>query len=311
MARQTRMDSVVQYLLDGLSLGVIYALLALGYSLAGRAGHSLSFANAGAGLFGVAVSLTVLSASAALGVRFEFVAVLLAFTTAIAAASACGWVTGANLRVVAPRQRGLLPLLVPAGLVIIAAAALDFANRLPVTNYLRPSPTSFFTLGIPGWLQITIAPEKLVIITAGIALFGIALPLIRRTGFGRKCRAVAQDRGMAELFGVDLKRVDLVTVLSSFAIAAAAGSMMVLDGAAVDVNSSVLTVASAFAAAVVAGPQSIPRAAGAGFIAGAATAMWSDFFGLGYAEPAIFSILLFLLAFSPLRRGTRAITEQI
>ena len=303
------MDSFIRFLLDGLSLGVIYALLAIAYSLADCAGRSLVFANAAAGLFGVAVSLTVLTASAALGVKFEFVAVLIAFTASLAAVSACGWIISANVDVVAPRQRGLLPLLIPAGFMISAAAALDFANHLPITNYLRPSPTSNLAFGIPGLFQITIVPEKLVILVVGAALFA-SLPLIRRTRFGRKYRAVAQDRGMAELFGADVKRVDLVSVLGSFPVAACAGWMMMLDGAAVDVNSSLLSAATAFAAAVVAGLRSIRRAAGAGFIAGSATAIWSDCFSPVYATPAIFAVLLFLLAFSPSRNGTVEITEE-
>jgi len=305
------MDSFVQHLMDGLSLGVIYALFAMACSLASSAGRLLGFANAAAALFGVAVSLAVLSASAALGVRFEFLAVLIAFTTAVAATSAFGGVIGANLDIFAPRQPGLLPLLLPAGLVMIAAAALGFADQLPATNYLRLSATSFLAFGITGLFQASILPEKLVIITAGTALSGIVLPVICRTRFGRKWRAVSQDRGMAELFGVDVKRIDLLSVLTSFAAAGGAGSLIVLDGAAADVNSCLVTVASAFAAAVVVGLKSIRRAAGAGFIAGAATAMWSDFFSPVYAASAVFAILLFLLAFSPSRGRTSEIAEKI
>src|SRR5206468_11429634 len=120
-----------------------------------------------AALFGVAVSLAVLSASAALGVRFEFLAVLIAFTTAVAATSAFGGVIGANLDIFVPRQPGLLPLLLPAGLVMIAAAALGFADQLPATNYLRLSATSFLAFGITGLFQASVLPEKLVIITSG------------------------------------------------------------------------------------------------------------------------------------------------
>jgi branched-chain amino acid transport system permease protein len=305
------MDSFVQHLMDGLSLGVIYALFAMACSLASCAGRWIAVANAAAALFGVAVSLAVLSASATLGVRFEFLAMLIAFTTAVAAGSAFGGVIGANLDIFVPRQRGLLPLIFPAGLVIIAAAALGFADQLPATNYLRPSATSLLAFGIAGLFNASILPEKLAVITAGAALFGIVLPVICRARFGRKFRAVSQDRGMAELFGVDVKRIELLTVLTSLAAATGAGSMIVLDGAATNIDSCLLTVASAFAAAVVGGLKSIPRAAGAGFFAGAATAMWSDFFSPVYAASAVFAILLFLLAFSSSRGGTPGITEKI
>ena len=305
------MDSFVEHLLDGLSLGAVCGLLATAYSLAGCAGRSLVFTNAAACLLGAAVSLMTLTASAALGVRFESVALLIAFTASIAAVSASGWVIGANLQVFAPRQRGFIALLAPMAAVMMAAAALDFANNFPLTNYLRPSPASRPVFGIPGLFQSQIAPEKLVIIVAGAVLFTIVLRVIRSTRFGRDYRAISQDRAMAELFGVEIARVDFVTVLISIGVAGIAGWMMVLNGAAVDVNDSVLAAGISFTAAVLAGLTSVRRAAASGFVAGTATALLSDFVSPAYGAPVMFAILLFLLAFSPSRSGMGRLTEEI
>lgn len=305
------MDSFVEHLLDGLSLGAIYGLLATAYSLASCAGRSLVFANAAACLLGAAVSLMTLTASVALGVRFESVAVLIAFAASIAAVFASGWVIGANLQVFAPRQRGFIALLAPVAAVTMAAAALDFANNFPLTNYLRPSPPSRLVFGMPGLFQSQIAPEKLVIIIAGAVLFTIVLRVTRSIRFGRDYRAISQDRAMAELFGIEIARVDFVTVLISIGVAGIAGWMMVFNGAAVDVNDGVLAAGIAFAAAVLAGLASVRRAAAGGFVAGMATALLSDFVSPAYGAPIMFIILLFLLAFSPSRFDMGRLTEEI
>jgi branched-chain amino acid transport system permease protein len=306
------MDSFVVHLLDGLSLGVIYGLLAMGYALASCAGRWFILTDAAAGLLGAAVSLMTLTASAMVGVRFEAVALLIAFIASFAAASVSGWAIGVNLHIFAARQqRGFLAVIAPAGLVIAAAAALDFANRFPLTNYLRPSPTSHLVLGIPGWFATEIAPEKLVIVVAGAVLFAIVLQLIRSRRFGRNYRAMLQDRALAELFGIDVARMDLVIVLISCVLAAVAGWLLVLNGATVDVNRGLLVAASAFAAAVLAGLRSVRRSAAGGFIAGTATALWSDLVSPSYGAPVIFAVLLCLLAYSPSRSAVRRVGQEI
>jgi branched-chain amino acid transport system permease protein len=305
------MDSFVQHSLDGLSLGVIYGVLATAFSFAGCAGRSFAFTNTAGFLFAAAVFLTTLVACAALGIQYEFVALPIAFTTALAAVSASAWVIGANPQTFAPRQRGLTGLLAPAGVVILAAAALDFANHVPPTNYLRLSPASRVVFGVQGLFQTQIAPEKLVIVITGPVMFAILLRVIRTTRFGRNYRAIGQDRDLAGLFGIDVVRAGFVTTLISVGIAAIAGCMMVLSGTALDVNDAVLASGSAFAAAFLSGPRSVPRAAAGGFVAGVATAMWSDFVSPVFGALVIFAILLFLLAFSPSRSATARFMEKI
>lgn len=105
MARQRCMDSFVVHLLDGLSLGVIYGLLAMGYALASCAGRWFILTDAAASLLGAAVSLMTLTVSAMVGVRFEAVALLIAFIASFAAASVSGWAIGVNLHIFAARQQ--------------------------------------------------------------------------------------------------------------------------------------------------------------------------------------------------------------
>lgn len=150
-----------------------------------------------------------------------------------------------------------------------------------------------------------------MIVVAGAVLFAIVLQLIRSRRFGRNYRAMLQDRALAELFGIDVARMDLVIVLISCVLAAVAGWLLVLNGATVDVNRGLLVAASAFAAAVLAGLRSVRRSAAGGFIAGTATALWSDLVSPSYGAPVIFAVLLCLLAYSPSRSAVRRVGQEI
>ncbi len=309
MARQTRMDFFIERLVDGLGLGTIYGLLGVANSLCWSANRPLILLNAAAYFIGAAVSLTILSAAASFGQWLapmaELIGPLAAVATALTFASTVG------IRITAVRgDSPVLPLMAPAGLLLIAVAALQFATGLSRPAVLNADSAPRFAFAIPGIFNLAIPAAQPAIIVAGAAFFFAVWRLFGFTRFGKAQQAAVHDPQLAELYGIDVRRVALFSALICTGIAACAGSMSIMPGRAIDMNGVLLNTAIAFVAAALAGLRSIARAAAGGVIAGLAVAFWSGYFGPSYAGPAVFAALLFLLVFAPALSAISRRSEQ-
>jgi branched-chain amino acid transport system permease protein len=279
----------LQQVLNGLQLGAIYALLALGYTMVYGVVRLINFAHG---------DFYMLGAYAAYGAFFlqggrtgapPFLGVLLAAMAAGAAAAM------ASNRL-AYRPLRYRPRLSPLVAAIGVSMFLEYtASALP---FLGPSPRPFpEVLRLPairlGALQVS-SHALLDLVLAAVLMGGLTW-LVRGTRLGAAMRAVAQDKDAARLMGIDVERVIPLTFLAGGAFAGAAGLLAATAYPRIQPFMGILPGLKAFVAAVLGGIGSIPGAVLGAFLMGLgetfATA-WNSAFGEGIAFLVLILVLL-------------------
>ena len=267
------MDIFVQQLINGLTLGAVYAIVALGYTMVYGIIQLINFAHGEVVMIGAMVAFTVINALAAAGLP-PLAVVLIGAGCAIPVCMLVGYamerMAYRPLRL-APR---LAPLITAIGVSIIlqhlamlvwSRNVLAFPQIIPITTY------SFFGAIITG-VQLTILGLCFAMM-AGLAL------LVYRTRLGTAMRATAQNPLVARLMGVDVNRVIAATFIIGAALGAVAGVMVgTYYGVAQYTMGSVLGL-KAFAAAVLGGIGNIPGAMVGGLLLGVVEALGAGYIG--------------------------------
>src|SRR5512135_377235 len=267
------MDIFVQQLVNGLTLGAVYAIVALGYTMVYGIIQLINFAHGEVVMIGAMVAFTVINALAAAGLP-PFVVVLAGTACAI---PVCMLVAYAMERLAyrplraAPR---LAPLITAIGVSIIlqhlamvvwSRNVLAFPQIIPLTTYT--------------FAGATITGVQLTIVGLCVAMMAGLAALVYRTRLGTAMRATAQNPQVARLMGVDVNRVIAATFLIGAALAAVAGVMVgTYYGVAQYTMGSVLGL-KAFAAAVLGGIGNIPGAMLGGVLLGVVEALGAGYIG--------------------------------
>jgi branched-chain amino acid transport system permease protein len=279
------MDYFLELFVSGLTRGSIYALIALGYTMVYGILELINFAHGEIymiGAFTGLIAATLLSRTAV-----PPLAVLL-----IAAAAAVAWAAAWGLAVerIAYRPlRGaprLAPLISAIGVsillqnfVLIAQTPdfVSFPNLVPEVPLLAP------------YAAVIGSTEAVILLVTSAAMLGLTL-FVRATRTGRAMRAVAQDRTMALLCGVDVDRVVAVTFAVGSALAALGGVLIGSHVGQINFAIGFLAGIKAFTAAVLGGIGSIPGAVLGGFVLG-----WTESFAAGYISSAYEDAFAFCL----------------
>jgi branched-chain amino acid transport system permease protein len=287
----------LQQLINGLTLGAMYGLIAIGYSMVYGIIGMINFAHGEIYMIGAFLSIISFTLLGILGITWVPLALVVVLLIAMACTSAYGWTVE---RLAYRPLRGsfrLAPLISAIGMSIFLqnyVQLLQGANVKP----LPPVITGGFVLdtgGFPiriGYIQITIMLLTLVLMIAFSYLIG-------RTALGRAQRACQQDLVMAGLCGVNVDRTISLTFVMGAALAAVAGVMATLYYGVIDFFIGFLAGIKAFTAAVLGGIGSIPGAMLGGLLLGMVEAFWSGYFSIEYKDVAAFSLLVLVLIFLP------------
>ena len=280
------MTRLIETLISGLSLGSIYALMALGYTMVYGIAKMLNFAHGDIIMVGAyAVVTSVLT----LGMP-PLVAILISI--AICA------LLGITVEFLAYRPLRQAP---PLAVLITAIGVSYLLQNLALLIYGSEQKAFPVLFTIPsvelGGVYIdgiTIATMAVTaIIMVGLSLF------INRTRMGKAMRAVSEDKEAAELMGISVNR----TITVTFAIGSAlAGVAAIFYGAAytyIRPTTGAMPGIKAFTAAVFGGIGSIPGAMLGGIILGVVEAMVSGFFSSTFRDAAAFAILILILLYKP------------
>ena len=267
------MDTFLQQVVNGLTAGSVYAVVALGYTMVYGIIQLINFAHGEVVMIGAMVAFTVINLIAPGGL--PALAVVLIGTSA--AIPVCMLVGYALERLAyrplrhAPR---LAPLITAIGLsIILQHLALLVWSR----NILAfPQIIELRTFNLFG---ATISNVQLAIIAVCLAMMGGLALLVYRTRLGTAMRATAQDRQVAGLMGIDVNRVIAVTFLIGAALGAVAGVLFgTYYGIAQYTMGSVLGL-KAFSAAVLGGIGNIPGAMLGGVLLGLVEALGAGYIG--------------------------------
>ena len=279
------MDYFLELFVSGLTRGSIYALIALGYTMVYGILGLINFAHGEIYMIGAFTGL--IAATLLSWTGLPPLAVLL-----LAAAAAAAWAAAWGLAVerVAYRPlRGaprLAPLISAIGMsillqnfVLIAQTSdfVSFPALIPEIPWLAP------------YAAVIGSAEVVILLVTAAAMLGLTL-FVRGTRTGRAMRAVAQDRTMALLCGVDVDRVIGVTFAVGSALAALGGVLIGSHVGQINFAIGFLAGIKAFTAAVLGGIGSIPGAVLGGFILG-----WTESFAAGYISSAYEDAFAFCL----------------
>jgi branched-chain amino acid transport system permease protein len=293
-----RMYYFLQQLINGLTLGAMYGLIAIGYSMVYGIIGMINFAHGEIYMIGAFLSVITFTLLGILGITWIPLALLVVLLVAMLFTAAYGW----TLERVAYRPlRGsfrLAALISAIGMSIFLQNYVQIAQGANVKP-LPPMVTGGFVLGDPAGFTVRISYIQIVIILMTIALMIAFAYLIASTSLGRAQRACEQDLRMASLCGVDVNRTISLTFVMGAALAAVAGVMATLYYGVIDFFIGFLAGVKAFTAAVLGGIGSIPGAMLGGLLLGLVEAFWSGYFSIEYKDVAAFGILVVVLIFLP------------
>ena len=292
------MGYFVQQLINGLTLGMIYGLIAIGYTMVYGIIGMINFAHGEIYMIGAFISIICFTLLGSIGGTFIPLALCGVLLVAMLFTAVYGW----TLERIAYRPlRGaprLAPLISAIGMSIFLqnyVQLLQGARVRPMQPLIQGGFTLFEDAGFV--VQVSYIQIFIWILTT-VLMVAFAI-LIGRTALGRSQRACQQDRVMAGLLGVNVDRTISLTFVIGAALAAVAGLMVTLYYGVVDFFIGFLAGLKAFTAAVLGGIGSLPGAMLGGLILGLVEAFWSGYFTTEYKDVAAFSILVLVLIFKP------------
>lgn len=292
------MSYFIDQLINGLTLGSVYGLIAIGYTMVYGIIGMINFAHGEVFMIGAFISLIALIALFSIGVTYIAIALLIALILTAAFTALWGF---AIERVAYRPLRGsfrLAPLISAIGISIFLQNMIQLLQGARVKP-LQPILTGRISLGEIGGQPISIASVQLLIVSVTVTLMiGFSL-LVSRTSFGRKQRACEQDRGMAEMLGVNVDRTISLTFVTGAALASVAGLLFTVYYGSIDFFIGFLAGIKAFTAAVLGGIGSLPGAMLGGLLIGLIESMWSAYGTTQYKDVAVFAVLVLILLFRP------------
>jgi len=292
------MEVFVQQLINGITLGSIYGLIAIGYTMVFGIIGMVNFAHGDVFMVSAFIGLIMLLILTTwLGMTSVVLALFIVLIVAMIFTSLVNWVIE---RVAYRPLRGSFRL---APLISAIGMSIFLSNFVQVTqgprNKATPPLLRDVIVLMHGDYDVTISYRQLIIWSITAVLLASFWYLVTKTSLGRAQRACEQDQKMAALVGVDVDRTISITFVIGAALAAVAGTMYLMYYGVVNFSDGFVPGIKAFTAAVLGGIGSLPGAVIGGILIGLIETMWSAYFSIDYKDVAAFSILAITLIFLP------------
>ncbi|MFP8967039.1 ABC transporter permease subunit [Pokkaliibacter sp. CJK22405] len=291
------MDIVLQQLVNGLTLGSVYGLIAVGYTMVYGIIGMINFAHGDVYMVSSYITAIVIALLSYFGFHSFPVVILFTLALTIIITGVYGWTIERVAYRPLRNSTRLAPLISAIGMSLI------LQNYVQIAQGARPQGVPTLLDGnlrlhiADGYVQITYM--KLFILVAAFAGMGILTYVIQKTKLGRMCRATQQDRKMASILGIDTDKIISLVFVIGAAMAALAGVLITLDYGSFDFFIGFIIGVKAFTAAVLGGIGSLPGAMLGGVILGLAEALFSGLVNTDYKDVFAFSLLVMILIFRP------------
>ncbi|ABX62829.1 hypothetical protein C064_02977 [Brucella suis 63/252] len=290
------MEYFFQQVINGLALGSIYGLIAIGYTMVYGIIGMINFAHGDIFMLGAFMALIVfLIITTFTGMLPVALMLLLMMIVAMLLTGLWSW---AIERVAYRPLRGSFRL---APLITAIGMSIALSNFVQVTQGPRNKPVPQLLNGSYELFGsgVTISLKQIVVIVVTAILLTIFWYVVNRTSLGRAQRACEQDRKMAALLGINVDRVISLTFVMGAMLAAVAGTLYLSFYGVISFADGFIPGVKAFTAAVLGGIGSLPGAVVGGLLIGLIEALWSAYFSIDYKDVAAFSILAIVLIFMP------------
>ena len=299
------MDTVLQQLINGLSLGAIYALIALGYTMVYGVLRLINFAHGDVYMLGafagyyLANALDLDASPSILG----------AIVVTLGAMAICG-VIGVLIERFAYRPVRHHPRLASLITAIGVSLLLEYGGQVVFGANPRFFPQMIRAeVYSVGGVQIT-NQNLLIIVVAVVVMFGLEF-IVHRTRIGKAMRATSFNLSVAKLMGINTDYVIAFTFALGSALAAAGGVMVALAIPRIDPLMGLMTGLKAFVAAVLGGIGNIPGAMIGGVLIGLLETWLSATAYSTYRDAAAFAVLILILLFRPAGIMGSATVEKV
>ena len=293
--------SFITYLINGISLGSVYAIIALGYTMVYGIAKMLNFAHGDVIMIGAYTVLTLLTGA---GVN-PFLAVLIGMATCTALGMTIEKIAYKPLRgassslAVLITAIGVSYFLQNIALLVFGADAKSFVNVITV-------PALTLADG-----ELVISGTTIVTIIACIVIMCALTLFVNKTKPGRAMRAVSEDRGAAQLMGINVNATISLTFAIGSGLAAVAGVLMCSAYPSLTPYTGAMPGIKAFVAAVFGGIGSIPGAMVGGILLGVIQNLGTAYISSQVADAIVFAVLIVVLLVKPTGLFGKNIQEKV
>ncbi|MBE6546116.1 MAG: branched-chain amino acid ABC transporter permease [Ruminococcaceae bacterium] len=278
--------SIISTLINGLSMGAVYALIALGYTMVYGIAKMLNFAHGDV----IMVGSYVLFLFTMKIIKNPFVAIFMAIVFCV--------ILGILVERIAYRPlRGA-----PSLAVLITAIGVSFflQSVAQLIFTVTPKQVPMFNFKAIELGGVTIKMESIITLAVGIIVMIVLTLFVNKSKAGRAMLAVSEDRGAAQLMGVNVNRTIAITFAIGSALAALASVFMLFVAPVTNPTLGAMPGIKAFVAAVLGGIGSIPGAAVGGLILGIVEQLALRYeFLAPYSDAIVFAILIVVLLVKP------------
>lgn len=310
-------------IIDGVVLGLVYAVIALGYTMVYGVLEFINFAHSEIFMFGAIVGVELLINLLSKTALPPVIQLVMAIIVAAALAGLLA-ITVERVAYRPLRLRGapkLVALITAIGMSFFLADAVRFVLSL-FGNFNRPFPSytpDFFGTQIKLTDTAQLSYKSITIIVVAILMLWLLTFIVNRTRTGRAIRAVAQDQGTSSLMGINVTSIITITFLIGGALGGVAGVLYTLQFGNASPFMGFLPGLKAFTAAVLGGIGNIPGAMLGGVVLGlvetfAATylpILTNNLIGAEYKDIIAFSVLIVILIFKPSGLLGKAVSEKV
>ena len=300
-----------QVFLDGIILGFMYALIALGYTMVYGVLEFINFAHSEIFIVGAFVGVEILLGLKSAGVLDSVPWVLVLLLILVAGMLASG-VLAVSVERIAYRPLRHAPRLIPLISAIGVSFFLQDAIRLFESIWRNAFNLVYPTLDVLNHrydltATVDVPLKSLVVIVAALLMLWGLWALVNRTKIGTAIRAVAEDQAAASLMGINVNRIISLTFLIGGAMGGAAGVLFGVQYGLINPYTGFIPGLKAFTAAVLGGIGNIPGAMVGGLVLGLLEAFAASYlslltggaFGAEYKDIFAFSALILILIFRP------------
>ena len=289
------MEQFVQQLLNGLTVGSGYALVALGYTMVYGVLKLINFAHGDLFMLGAYLALSTTLTLLAAGVATPWVVVLAAF----AASMSLVGLTGVFIERTAYRPLRRATRLAPVVSALGAAVVIQNGVMLAYGANYQVFPEGLVAVG--GWrvAGMTIPLFRVAMLVVSLCLMGILYLFVQRTTVGAAIRAVSLDHDTARLMGIDVDRIIMLVFLIGPALGAAAGIMIGLYYRQIHFTMGWVYGLKAFTAAILGGIGNIPGAMVGGMILGLLETLAAGYISSAWKDAFAFLLLIAILVVRP------------
>jgi branched-chain amino acid transport system permease protein len=293
------MEVFLQQLINGITLGSIYGLIAIGYTMVFGIIGMVNFAHGDVFMVSAFIALIAfLILVSWLGISSIALALFIVLIVAMLFTALINWVIE---RVAYRPLRGsfrLAPLISAIGMSIFLSNFVQVTQG-PRNKSIPPMVQGELVLMTKDQFDVTLSYKQLIIWSVTAVLLVCFWYLVAKTPLGRAQRACEQDQKMAALVGVDVDRTISMTFVIAAALAAIAGTMYLMNYGVVSFSDGFVPGVKAFTAAILGGIGSLPGAVVGGLLIGLIETMWSGYVSIDYKDVAAFSVLAITLIFLP------------